>query len=59
MIENKIIDGKEIASKLREKIKILGEEFKNQTSIIPGLAVVLVGENPASKVYVKNKNKTN
>ena len=28
MIENKIIDGKEIASKLREKIKILGEEFK-------------------------------
>ena len=35
MIENKIIDGKEIASKLREKIKILGEEFKNQTSITP------------------------
>ena len=57
MIENKIIDGKEIASKLREKIKILGEEFKNQTSITPGLAVVLVGENPASKVYVKNKIK--
>ena len=57
MVENKIIDGKEIASKLREKIKILGEEFKNQTSITPGLAVVLVGENPASKVYVKNKIK--
>lgn len=57
MAANKLINGKEIASELRKSIKSLGEDFKNKTSLTPGLAVVLVGENPASKVYVKNKIK--
>ena len=52
-----IIDGKAIARRIRaelaEEILILGRE----QGITPGLAVVLVGENPASKVYVSSKNK--
>ena len=46
-----IIDGKEIAKKLREKI---AEEVKTLERP-PGLAVILVGEDPASAVYVRNK----
>ena len=57
MNDKKIIDGKKIAEELRKKIKLFGEEFKKKTNIIPGLAVVLIGENPASKVYVRNKIK--
>lgn len=53
----KIIDGKEIAEQvykeLREDIKLLKDKY----DIIPGLAVVIVGENPASLVYVRNKKK--
>jgi len=50
-----IIDGKLIAQQLREKLKIdAGAVAKKRRNPI-GLAVVLVGENPASKVYVKNK----
>ena len=52
---NKIIDGKEIASEIRNKIKNIGIELIEKAGRKPGLAVVLVGENPASKVYVKNK----
>ena len=55
MNENKIIDGKLVSSQIRKKIKILGDKLKSQTGKTPGLAVVLVGENPASRVYVKNK----
>ena len=55
MNENKIIDGKIVSSQIRQKIKILGDKLKSQTGRTPGLAVVLVGENPASRVYVKNK----
>ena len=52
---NKIIDGKLISSQIREKIKFFGNKLIEKTGKKPGLAVVLVGENPASKVYVKNK----
>ena len=55
MTENKIIDGKEISAQIREKIKEFGETLKKESGRTPGLAVVLVGENPASKVYVRNK----
>ena len=55
MTENKIIDGKEISAQIREKVKEFGETLKKESGKTPGLAVVLVGENPASKVYVKNK----
>ena len=57
MENEKIIDGKKLAAEIRSKVKILSDEFKAKTNLTPGLAVVLVGENPASKVYVKNKIK--
>jgi len=55
MNDNKIIDGKLISNQIREKIKFFGNKLIDKTGKKPGLAVVLVGENPASKVYVKNK----
>ncbi|NLW25409.1 MAG: bifunctional methylenetetrahydrofolate dehydrogenase/methenyltetrahydrofolate cyclohydrolase FolD [Clostridia bacterium] len=51
-----IINGKEIAKKLREKIKNEVQELKGK-GITPGLAVILVGDDPASQVYVRNKEK--
>ena len=54
-MEEKIIDGKKISSEIREKIKKFGDILKKESGKTPGLAVVLVGEHPASKVYVKNK----
>lgn len=51
-----IIDGKAIAAKLREKIKSDTAELAGQ-GVTPGLAVVLVGEDPASRVYVSMKEK--
>ncbi len=57
MVENKIIDGKLVASEIRTKIKEVAKDLIKKSGKVPGLAVVLVGENPASKVYVKNKIK--
>ena len=50
-----IIDGKAFAERIREKVKSHVKILKQNHNIVPGLAVVLVGEDPASKVYVKNK----
>lgn len=50
-----IIDGKSIAQTLRNDIKSKSELLLSQRSIKPGLAVLLVGENPASQVYVRSK----
>jgi len=52
-----IIDGKAFAAKLRERIAVKVAELKESHGITPGLAVVLVGEDPASSVYVRNKAK--
>lgn len=51
-----IIDGKALAKKIRSELKIECDELKEK-GIIPKLAVIMVGDNPASKVYVKNKSK--
>lgn len=51
-----IIDGKEVAKEKREKIKNRVETLKSQGKTV-GLAVIIVGENPASRVYVNNKKK--
>ena len=51
-----IIDGKELARKTRSNLKIDCEELKKK-GITPKLAVILVGDDKASKVYVRNKNK--
>lgn len=52
-----IIDGKHVSSVLRSKIAEEIVEFKSESGVVPGLAVVIVGENPASLVYVRNKKK--
>jgi len=52
-----IIDGRKIAEDIRGELTKEIEELKNKHGITPGLAVVLVGENPASQVYVRMKNK--
>ncbi len=57
MAEVDIIDGKAFAAKLRGRIADAVSEMKSDHNVIPGLAVVLVGEDPASQVYVRNKNK--
>jgi len=51
----KIIDGKAVAASLRADIAAQAAEFAARTGVTPGLAVVLVGEDPASQVYVRNK----
>ncbi len=52
-----IINGKEIAKEIREEIRLEVAELKDRTGEVPGLAVVLVGEDPASEVYVRMKEK--
>ena len=51
-----ILDGKQTAKNIREKLRLESDELKKQ-GIIPKLAVIMVGDNPASKIYVRNKNK--
>ena len=50
-----LIDGKRISTEIREEIKAETEQFKQEYGYAPGLAVVIVGEDPASQVYVRNK----
>jgi len=53
-----LIDGKKISQEIRDALVDDVARVKQQTGKVPGLAVVLVGEDPASAVYVRNKNKT-
>jgi len=55
MSEAKIIDGKAFAAGLRERVAAAAAELKARHGLTPGLAVVLVGDDPASQVYVRNK----
>ena len=57
MADAAIIDGKAFAENLRFRIATATEIIKEQYNKSPGLAVVLVGEDPASEVYVRNKKK--
>lgn len=52
-----ILDGKKLAAEIRVEVKKGVAEMKDTTGTVPGLAVVLVGDNPASKVYVGQKEK--
>ena len=54
---NEVIDGKKYSQALRDKVKKFVEIIKEKKKITPGLAVILVGEDPASQVYVRNKGK--
>jgi methylenetetrahydrofolate dehydrogenase (NADP+) / methenyltetrahydrofolate cyclohydrolase len=53
----RIIDGKAIAAELRGKVADAAHRLARDRSLVPGLAVILVGSNPASEVYVGNKTK--
>ena len=53
-----IISGTEIAKQIREELKEEIAGLKEQHNLVPGLATVLVGEDPASQVYVGQKEKT-
>ena len=55
MAEARIIDGKAFAERLRGRIAEEVAELKSKHGVQPGLAVVLVGEDPASKIYVQSK----
>lgn len=50
-----IINGNKIAREILEEIRRKTTDLKNRMGLVPGLAVVLVGEDPASKVYVRKK----
>ncbi len=52
-----LIDGKKVAREIRDAIGREVEQLKSQSGKVPGLATVLVGEDPASAVYVRSKNK--
>ena len=52
-----IIDGKAYAAELRKRVATAVSHLESSHGLIPGLAVVLVGEDPASEVYVRNKGK--
>ncbi len=53
----KIIDGKAISAQIRTEIKAEVETFEKERGYRPGLAVIIVGEDPASQVYVRNKRR--
>jgi methylenetetrahydrofolate dehydrogenase (NADP+)/methenyltetrahydrofolate cyclohydrolase len=52
-----IIDGKAVAEEIRKSVAGGVAEMKRTHGVVPGLAVVLVGEDPASQVYVRNKGR--
>lgn len=52
-----IIDGKAISAQIRQEIRQETEDFANKYGFRPGLAVIIVGEDPASQVYVRNKKR--
>ena len=52
-----VIDGKEVANEVVETVKKATEKLVSETGVTPGIAVVIVGEDPASQVYVRSKGK--
>ena len=52
-----IIDGKTVSQQIREEVRTLAAKLKEEQGVTPGLAFILVGNNPASEVYVRNKAK--
>jgi methylenetetrahydrofolate dehydrogenase (NADP+) / methenyltetrahydrofolate cyclohydrolase len=57
MVNTKLIDGKARAERLVAEVAAAAAELKAQSGIVPGLCAVLVGEDPASQVYVRSKGK--
>ncbi len=57
-VNEKVIDGKKIALEIRQEVSKSVEEMAYKHSMKPGLAVILVGDDPASAVYVRNKERS-
>jgi methylenetetrahydrofolate dehydrogenase (NADP+)/methenyltetrahydrofolate cyclohydrolase len=53
----KIIDGKRVAAEVRERVAADAAALRERTGHVAGLVTILVGEDPASQVYVRNKIK--
>jgi methylenetetrahydrofolate dehydrogenase (NADP+)/methenyltetrahydrofolate cyclohydrolase len=53
-----LIDGKPVAQRLRERVAAEAARLKSEHGLVPGLATVLVGNDPASEIYVRNKGRT-
>ena len=56
-MNSKIIDGKLISTQILEEVKLGVVDLENSSGLVPGLSVILVGEDPASKVYVGSKER--
>lgn len=54
----KLIDGKALAAKMQAALAEKTATLKEETGLVPGLIVILVGEDPASQVYVRNKERS-
>lgn len=54
---SQLIDGKVVSAKVREEVRLETLKLKEEKGIVPGLAVIIVGDDPASRVYVNNKKK--
>ncbi|MGN6662758.1 MAG: bifunctional methylenetetrahydrofolate dehydrogenase/methenyltetrahydrofolate cyclohydrolase FolD [Solirubrobacterales bacterium] len=54
----RVIDGKAVAAAVRERVKVDLAAYEEETGRVPGLATVLVGDDPASQIYVRNKRRT-
>lgn len=52
-----IIDGKSVSQSVKDRIKEEVTALKAEHGVVPGLAVIIVGDNPASRIYVNNKKK--
>ncbi len=53
----RIIDGNKLSEAMRAEIATRAKQLREQTGVVPGLAAVLVGDDPASQVYVRNKRR--
>ncbi|MGT2958097.1 bifunctional methylenetetrahydrofolate dehydrogenase/methenyltetrahydrofolate cyclohydrolase [Streptococcus bovimastitidis] len=53
-----VIDGKALAQKIQSQLAEKVQKLKSEHGIVPGLVVILVGDNPASQVYVRNKERS-
>lgn len=53
-----LIEGKALATKLQGEIAKKTARLKEETGVVPGLVVIVVGDNPASKIYVRNKERS-
>jgi methylenetetrahydrofolate dehydrogenase (NADP+) / methenyltetrahydrofolate cyclohydrolase len=57
-VSARVIDGKAVAAAVRERVKVDVAAYQAEAGRVPGLATVLVGDDPASEIYVRNKRRT-